>query len=327
MVAALLAAIAWAQPSEHLLLLGVDCAHCHEDPHGEHKRHCSRCHSTGEWTPSTVTVQDHAGLVFPLEGLHAQVACDACHLDAVLSPLPRECSGCHLDRHRGRLGTDCGSCHQVTGWTPVEDFDHMERTGFALTGSHDGPSCDDCHDGARGAAMRVTQEVSCATCHPPVHGPFGGRDCTSCHAEGATDFTQVPLFDHHQTSFSLERRHRTQSCTSCHPVGADPIPRCASCHIDPHGGEMTLQCADCHREDRWRLARFDHDATGWPLRGRHYVTPCGSCHTNQRWIGLPQDCQDCHALDAAQGPPSVLAHVIPMTCSDCHTTTWTWSLP
>jgi len=87
-----------------------------------------------------------------------------------------------------------------------------------------------------------------------------------------------------------------------------------------------MDCAECHRPDRWRLARFDHDQTAWPLRGRHFTTACASCHTGQRWVGLPTECWDCHALDAGRanatsGVPHPFGAV---DCTDCHFSGWRW---
>lgn len=79
--------------------------------------------------------------------------------------------------------------------------------------------------------------------------------------------------------------------------------------------------------DRFRLARFDHDRAGWPLQGRHFVTPCATCHTAQRWVGLTTNCFDCHALDGARGKAKEAAcHPFgPLDCRDCHTSRWTWT--
>jgi hypothetical protein len=135
------------------------------------------------------------------------------------------------------------------------------------------------------------------------------------------------LFPHEKTGFPLERRHAPLRCGACHPAaGPPPTDRCGSCHPDPHGGQLGQACEECHQPDRFRLARFDHDRTGWPLRGRHFVTPCASCHTAQRWVGLTDDCFDCHAGAAARGRARLpAAHAFgPVECTDCHTSMWRW---
>lgn len=306
------------------------CAHCHEGPHPPKADQpfddCASCHTEVHWSPSTVTVEKHALLSFALEGRHAETACSLCHIDAKLHALPNECAGCHTDRHRGILGSTCESCHSVQAFTPVEGFEHG-RTGFALVGRHDGVACASCHQGELGQRLREGRGSACSTCHSASHADFG-RTCESCHGM-ETSFAETKgthVFDHRTTGFPLERRHRVQACKSCHPADSrTPDTRCSSCHISPHKGQLGGQCQDCHTPDRWNLARFDHDLTGWTLRGAHQVAPCASCHTNQRWVGLTTSCWTCHAGDATRAPRSVDAHAFGrVDCQDCHNL-WRWS--
>lgn len=331
----LLALIAWVRAEDPPAMavghrVDANCAHCHDSPHADRASGCADCHVPDGWRPTLFDAEDHAALRFPLAGLHLDAPCGSCHVNGTLTPLPTSCAGCHVDRHRGLLGDGCDGCHAVSGWLPVEGFDHEARTSFALAGPHAEVACEACHAGANGRAMRVLPHATCDTCHTPEHGPFRGLACDECHDVAApTTFTRAILaFDHTaRTAFPLERRHLVVPCASCHPVGGpDPSPRCGGCHLDPHGGQMGSRCEDCHRPDRWRLARFDHDRTGFVLRGRHFVTPCGSCHTNQRWIGLSTACEDCHAFRAVEGPASVAAHRNPARCSDCHLSTWTFRI-
>jgi hypothetical protein len=298
---------------------------------------CQSCHGTEAWLPVLFTVEDHAGTAFPLEGRHQRVECKLCHVDHRLGGLPTQCADCHLDRHRGKLGTDCVQCHDPSGFTPVTKivFDHAQRTGFALTGPHAGVECASCHQGDNGRAMRLVATATCATCHAPAHGDFGSvaADCATCHKPELAAFTDA-TFDHlARTSFPLERRHSGLACAACHPVGsvaAAQTDRCQSCHVEPHGGQLGQVCGDCHEPDRWRMARFDHDRTLFPLRGRHFVTPCGSCHTGQRWVGLTTDCWACHTADLAAARtayPTVRAHQEGLVdCGDCHNP-WSFEIP
>jgi hypothetical protein len=322
---------------------GVACSHCHADPHaGTGGSACQDCHGTEQWSPPLFTVEQHRETAFPLEGRHQRVACGLCHVQTAavsvaegggasgasiipLKGLPMECAGCHVDRHRGKLGLQCDECHAPTGFKPVLiDFDHAARTGFALTGPHalgEQLTCDSCHQGDNGRAMRVVQDATCATCHTPAHGDFSVEgDCATCHTPERETFAGA-LFDHQrQTAFPLERRHSSLGCEDCHAPGTSiPDDRCQTCHTDVHAGQLGTSCTDCHRPDRWRVVRFDHDRTLFSLRGRHFVTPCTSCHTNQRWVGLRTDCWDCHALDLRQAPASVPAHNQGLAdCGACH---------
>lgn len=303
------------------------CADCHDDPHpAPDTAPCASCHGTTGWLPTSFSVADHAETALPLEGAHVEVACGQCHVRHKLTGLPTECAGCHVDRHRGLLGDDCASCHAVEGFTPVEGFEHG-ATGFELDTPHQPLDCAACHEGEHARALRTGAGPGCTTCHAEAHADFDG-DCVRCHRPADATFAAARAsgaFDHATTGFELHRRHGAQPCASCHPVGAKtPPPRCGSCHVDPHAGQLGSQCADCHRADRWRLARFDHDLTGWALRGRHFVTPCADCHVSERWVGLTTECWDCHAGDAARAPAAVPAHRSGrVTCGDCHGT-WHW---
>jgi hypothetical protein len=315
------------------------CTHCHEDAHrGTAGRECLRCHTTEAWSPSTFDQVRHAATRFPLEGKHAAARCTSCHVGGQLTGLPLDCAGCHLDRHRGRLGAECKSCHDPSGFKPVQAFDHA-RTGFALAGAHLSARCQACHEGRIQALIfAAARPPDCADCHSLGHGEELGARCEGCHpleldASGhARPFKAargMPYPEHAATGFPLERRHKIIACASCHPKSpapiAKPIARCAQCHLDPHSGAAGNTCEDCHRADRFRLVRFDHDRAGWPLRGRHFVTPCMRCHTNQRFVGLPSDCWDCHARDAARAKMKVGLHPFgPLDCRDCHLSLWTW---
>ena len=314
------------------------CSHCHEDVHrGSARGNCTRCHETASWRPSTFDIAQHATTRFPLRDAHQKTACRLCHVDAQMSGQPTECAGCHMDVHQGRFGSRCESCHNEVAFAPAPGFDHAS-TGFALIGPHTEVGCLKCHgqDGGEDLTQRKAA-TACKTCHAVGHGVELGNDCERCHVlKVDKKFADAPRnrFDHRKTPFALERRHRVLNCKQCHPApvagGANiaPTGRCVTCHLDPHKGNNSNDCSLCHEPDRWRLVRFDHDTAGWPLRGRHFVTPCAACHTNQRWFGLTTDCFDCHALDAARGL-SVAPEAHPfgrLDCTDCHFSGWTWQI-
>jgi hypothetical protein len=76
-----------------------------------------------------------------------------------------------------------------------------------------------------------------------------------------------------------------------------------------------MDCSACHTANGWQLAAtagasgFDHDRTGFGLRGGHTQAGCGRCHT-----GRPKpatSCDGCHR-DPHQGRNDG-------TCAECHT--------
>lgn len=86
---------------------GTTCAACHTDPHAGQfaeagATDCRRCHQETTFAPSTF---DHAKSRFPLEGVHAGLACGKCHLSY-------ESAAGAVVRYRP-LGTTCGDCHRL----------------------------------------------------------------------------------------------------------------------------------------------------------------------------------------------------------------------
>jgi hypothetical protein len=195
----------------------------------------------------------------------------------------------------------------------VPRFDHA-ATGFALERGHAKVACERCHAGTR--LKTSAAPTACVTCHATPHPKQFGTQCTQCHSTAS--FRQVAKFDHARTDFPLELRHAAVACVSCHDPKKPTVNRaCRTCHGDPHRGGNAFDCADCHRPDRWRVVRFDHDLTAYPLTGRHRIASCGGCHRNPGWTGVRTDCVACHAFDR----PRDTTHLTKITCDDCHTST------
>lgn len=81
-----------------------------------------------------------------------------------------------------------------------------------------------------------------------------------------------------------------------------------------------LDCSACHTAAGWQLAAtagasgFDHDRTGFALRGAHVQATCSGCHTGK---AVPATtCEGCHK-DPHEGRQVG-------TCAECHNTT-AWS--
>jgi hypothetical protein len=97
----------------------------------------------------------------------------------------------------------------------------------------------------------------------------------------------------------------------------------------PHAGIADdMDCSACHTTTGWQLSAtagggaggggrgggFDHDRTGFPLRGAHVQNRCTDCHTGG---GRPRStCDGCHR-DPHQGRND-------RSCAECHTAT-AWS--
>ncbi|MCH9650193.1 MAG: hypothetical protein K0U98_18290 [Deltaproteobacteria bacterium] len=205
-------------------------------------------------------------------------------------------------------------------------FQHSS-TNFPLYGAHATTGCNECH----GDLDFSKTDSNCFSCHEaefqnatdPDHSDFQGISitCEDCHSEIAWEPAN---FDHDSTSFQLRGSHRTTTCAACHEDGYVGTPSdCFSCHLadfdgatDPDHQAFPITCEDCHAENTWNSAVFDHNATAFPLRGAHQAADCASCHRDG-FAGTPTDCFSCHQadFDGATDPDHL---GFPTTCEDCH---------
>jgi hypothetical protein len=293
------------------------CNSCHEgdDVHrGARGTDCGKCHDTRSWSDATFDHLKETG--FALVGHHAQLACSACHLDAMArKDPPKECFGCHSadDVHSGRFGTACGDCHNATSWK--KEFDHKAETGYALLGAHAPLDCARCHRGALTDQLPNTCE-GCHTKDDPHQRRY--QTCSDCHSQATWHDV---AFDHGFTRFPLIGIHASAACEACHTNLAftDAPSRCVECHRkrDPHHGAFGLDCDKCHNPNGWNRWQFDHDAqTTYPLTGKHRGLECALCHKAAlpNGVTLSRACIGCHRSDDAHdgsfGPD----------CGRCHTT-------
>jgi hypothetical protein len=207
--------------------------------------------------------------------------------------------------------------------------------------------CLDCH---REIAAEIEQHRGLHATYS-ASGPIGAS-CVKCHSDhNGADFQLIHWqptstgFDHTKTGYTLDGKHATASCRSCHNAQhiapefrsllADKdlnhtwmglSTRCGTCHEDKHQGRFGSDCARCHSTTDWKqthfdTTRFDHAKTPFPLTGKHRDTACDKCHTPHasrqvRWSGIAfAHCSDCHT-DPHQGQ-------FKQGCDFCHSTS-TW---
>ena len=222
--------------------------------------------------------------------------------------------------------------------------------------------CGKCHAFARGR-----QELKCSSCHTEImerlkdrrgyharvmDSSKGNADCAACHAEHvgrSFELIRWPSpgrsgFDHAQTGYRLEGKHRSLQCNQCHnATKIDPREKagilvkdldrtflglrteCTSCHTDTHRGQLGAQCTSCHSQEAWKpVTGFDHQRTRFPLTGLHSRVSCQQCHDVSRgnpvarYAGLNfSDCSGCHR-DPHRG-------AFTAGCTQCHSTAG-WSV-
>jgi hypothetical protein len=312
------------------------------NPHGPLKHDCEDCHTAERWSALRSPLAfEHAETGFPLAGAHGQAKCSGCHKDPIFSRVGTACADCHADHHEGQLGPDCQNCHTPRNWQNQKDVLelHVQR-GFALTGVHAAADCEACHRGEARDDYAGTP-VDCQGCHAeafaattnPNHMQAGfSADCELCHNAARGMWSEVRYA--HASSFALTGAHKNVECNVCHTsVYAGTPGACYDCHSaefaattePPHATSgFGHDCTICHSTSGWTPSRFDHNATAFPLTGRHATLTCVSCHESG-YAGTPSACYACHqtAYNATTDPNHAAAG-FPTDCQACHSTV-SWS--
>ncbi len=285
---------------------------------------CAECHTESTWDP--IFQPDHAQF-FRLLGTHAEQRCQSCHAPDRANPQPTDCLGCHLaDRARAEpdhasFPVTCDDCHGNTAWQPANFGEH--DAWWLLDGAHEQTACSNCHiDGVYEGTPR-----ECLDCHreerdiaEPDHNGFP-VECRECHTTSA--WTPASFGDH-DAWWPLRGQHARTECGDCHVGGVyEGTPRtCVGCHADdrdrarPDHSDFPQLCTDCHSEEAWRPAAFDHDAY-FPIEGAHQENSCQDCHIGDRYAGTPRTCVGCHAEDRDRARPTHAR--FSDTCTECHT--------
>jgi hypothetical protein len=335
---------------DYLKFSGVQfarCLDCHEDFHrGRFGTGCETCHTTAGWRSGKFANFDHDKTRFPLQGRHKVVQCQSCHP----SGKPRQglkfkkCTDCHRDYHRGQFVDRpsrgaCEECHTVQGFSPSAfTLEAHQQSKFPLEGGHLAIPCIACHAGGANGKQdnrsmlkmnRFTYpSTRCRDCHRDPHrGEVDKyiqiKGCEYCHK---TESWRKITFDHSQTKFPLEGRHREILCGSCHKSGdagtagggihfASLSRLCKDCHQDYHQGQFETatvlagqtirfsDCGRCHTPVNWHPDLFDHSRDSrFKLNGAHEKVPCQKCHIKVERSGviialfkpLDSECSSCH---------------------------------
>ena len=206
------------------------CLDCHEDYHGgqfikEGKNmDCSACHSVEGFQGSSFTIDRHNETRFPLAGAHMATPCFVCHKtesEWVFRDIGLDCIDCHENIHEGHISekyypdNQCTACHDVSRWRNV-GFDH-NKTDFELEGAHAEQTCRDCHFDDQKEQRFKNLGTHCTECHQDIHynqfDENGITECIGCH--GFNDWA-AEKFDHNNTRFKLEGKHKGVACEKCH---------------------------------------------------------------------------------------------------------------
>jgi hypothetical protein len=264
--------------------------------HAETGGNCKACH-TAPW--------ESAKMADRCADCHGEIAIQMKDVASMHGSMLNEnpnlgCRHCHPE-HRGADSklTELGDAvfpHEVVGFF---------LTGHQFTAGQEAFVCSDCH----GDDISRFDVETCDTCHRQMdlgymtaHTLSFGSACLDCH-DGVDSL--ATNFNHNKFSFKLIGEHVGLPCVQCHTDARGlgdfevTLQDCYSCHRkdEPHDGRFGVSCADCHTEDGWTPATFDHNLSVFKLEGEHQEVACESCHQTGTFAGTPMDCYSCHQQD------------------------------
>lgn len=154
--------------------------------------------------------------------------------------------------------------------------------------------------------------TDCFACHAPLRGAVSER-CISCHKSeqiGRLTTAGLPIVKP-LTSVPFHQKLTSQDCVVCHsehsgvrrfrPHGhfnhalLQKVTRdqCQTCHESPPDTlhkQITGNCSQCHSQERWVPATFDHDK--YFALDRDHDTRCVTCHERNDYRRYT--CYGCH---------------------------------
>jgi hypothetical protein len=306
---------------------------------GNFSQVCSTCHTDVGWTPATF---DHSTVNYQLIGRHTTVTCVQCHPNGSYTNTSRLCQSCHLADYQGTTNPNhvtgnfsqtCSTCHTEVGWSPAT-FDHS-TVGYQLTGRHLTVPCGQCH-----TSGYTNTSPLCNSCHladfqgttNPNHvTPHFPQTCADCHTTSAW---APSTYNHDVQYFPIySGKHKNKwsnNCLLCHTnAGNFLVYSCIDCHEhnqasmqSKHNGVanyswVSTRCYSCHPRGSG-LMSFNHQASGFPLKGGHEKVECGKCHSSG-YTNTSTECSSCHKVeyDNTVNPSHKVAKIA-TDCATCH---------
>jgi len=163
-----------------------------------------------------------------------------------------------LSKGHAELKEKCFACHQPFSGVSSEKCLSCHKIGRDGQISTKGAAP---HDGSR---------------RTPFHHALTTTECVACHNghEGVSAYRSAVEFSHE----ALQPNVRA-ACGDCHHRPSDNV------HQDVAG-----QCLDCHTQDKWKPAKFDHSKF-FELNSRHNAA-CATCHQDKDF--KKYTCYGCH---------------------------------
>jgi hypothetical protein len=135
--------------------------------------------------------------------------------------------------------------------------------------------------------------------------------CRSCgDAEGKMKHARWLIFSITALAVLMLGASSQQPADNGRPAVGGPQAKVTN----PHGA-IAIPCQECHTYTSWKPIRsnpeFNHDQTGYPLRGMHTKVACTKCHVSLIFKKVSSSCSDCHA--------DIHRRQFGANCESCHT--------
>ena len=182
------------------------------------------------------------------------------------------------------FASDCFACHSL------------------FTGSNS-DKCTECHK-VKDIGIKSTQGLSIVREKKNVsfHQKLIEEDCIACHSDhrGVKPFRPISQFSHDLLEPLLQK-----DCLGCHGKPGDALHQ-----------TLKANCDQCHSQDSWLPARFDHSE--YFRFDRHHKTECTTCHVNADYNSYT--CYGCHEHSRSKIREEHLEEGIRdyEDCSECH---------
>lgn len=295
---------------------------------------------------------------FPMNGGHARLDCESCHVSGEYADTPSSCSSCHsVEREVASLPVElklqatalqlsypyhfegeCSDCHGVDNWL-VKEFDHMAVVECSTCHSGDTPKVEQAMD--NGLLSYVVWKFDLNPTEGSLRHYPG--ECMDCHQD--TKSWEVASFDHYMSTCSNCHVYEDYTTATSANQVCMRLETCESCHVaENHEDNYPGACTNCHNDvEDWLTVKVDHTEyrncyachmDDKPVN--HYQSQCSDCHTDTSWYEVYFDhepdsnCRSCHTapVNHYDEQCSVCHNMVDWknssfhqlaTCSKCHT--------
>jgi hypothetical protein len=163
---------------------------------------------------------------------------------------------------------------------PIQAHEEITQDCFAchtpFLGSTPG-KCINCHK-VEEIGLKTTkgESIEAEQKNVAFHQNLIEDDCVACHSDhkGVMAFRPIQSFSHELVALSVRER-----CEGCHAIPADGLHR-----------KISGACRQCHTDEAWTPANFDHDE--YFRFDRHHDTDCETCHRDNDYGSYT--CYGCH---------------------------------